>query len=76
MISLTELRNDLYHKIDVLIETGKPIELVRKGHLIQIVVAKKRSKLARLPKRPDFKIENPENIIDNDWLKDWDDHLS
>ncbi|MCX7115113.1 MAG: hypothetical protein NTW08_04325 [Gammaproteobacteria bacterium] len=76
MLSLTELRNDLYNKIDTLIETGVPIELKRKGHLIKIITTTKASKLARLPKRADFVIESPEDIIHHDWLKDWHDHLS
>lgn len=76
MISLTELRNDLYNQIDTLIETGVPIELNRKGHLIKIITVSKPSKLVKLPKRKDFKIKNPEDIIHHDWLKDWNDHLS
>ena len=76
MISLTELRHDLYQKIDTLIDTGIPIELKRKGHLVKIIVVKQPSKLARLPKRADFIIDEPEGIIHHDWLKDWHDNLS
>lgn len=76
MLSLTELRNNLYQKIDTLIETGIPIELQRKGHLIKIIAVKKTSKFSRLPKRSDFVVDNPEDIIHHDWLKDWHDNLS
>ncbi|OGT47676.1 MAG: hypothetical protein A3F17_01905 [Gammaproteobacteria bacterium RIFCSPHIGHO2_12_FULL_41_15] len=75
MISLTELRQDLYRKIDTLIETGGSIEVARRGHIIKISVADRPSKLAKLPKRADFKIKHPMDIIHHNWLKDWDHDL-
>lgn len=75
MLSLTELRSNLYQKIDSLIATGTPIEVKRKGYIIKIVLEKRKKKLDRLPKRPDFKISNPEDLIHHDWLKDWNNDL-
>lgn len=75
MLSLTELRSNLYQKIDTLIETGIPIELKRRGYLIKIVLEKKANKLDRLPKRDDFRISHPEDLIHHNWLKDWNNDL-
>ena len=75
MISLTELRSNLYQKIDTLIVTGVPIKVKRKNYIIKIVLEKKGKKLARLTKRADFHVENPETLIHHDWLKDWNHDL-
>ncbi|MCK4542739.1 MAG: hypothetical protein KAU17_10950 [Spirochaetales bacterium] len=36
-ISATKLRQDLYNILDQVIETGVPLEIARKGHIVKIV---------------------------------------
>ena len=79
MITITELRNDLYNKIDSVIATGVPIEIERKGHAIQIIrvdtenatipkkKVKKQSKWSRLTPHPDCIVGDPDDIIYINW---------
>ena len=68
-ISLTELRTQLYKLIDHVIETGKPLEIERKGHKIKIILEDtKMSKLNLLKRR--VHIIKDENLNDTPW--EWD----
>lgn len=70
MITLTELRNDIYNKIGHVIETGVPIEVDYKGHIVHITSAEHPSKLSRITKK-DIIVGDPDSIIYNDWIKEW-----
>lgn len=77
MMTLTELRSNLYKEIDHLIETGIPLEIERKGHRIKIILDEPRpSKLSKLISRSNIINGDPEDIIHNDWLEEWHDNLS
>ena len=69
-ITASKLREDVYRILDGVIETGLPVEVVRKGTVLKIVPEKMVSKLARLKKRNVF-VGNPEDIIGMDWSKEW-----
>lgn len=69
-ITASKLREDVYRILDAVIETGLPVEVVRKGTVLKIVPEKTVSKLARLKKRNVF-VGNPEDIIGMDWSKEW-----
>ena len=69
-ITASKLREDVYRILDGVIETGLPVEVVRKGTVLKIVPEKPVSKLARLKKRNVF-VGNPEDIIGMDWSKEW-----
>jgi hypothetical protein len=69
-ITASKLREDVYRILDEVIETGLPVEVVRKGTVLKIVPEKAVSKLSRLKKRNVF-VGNPEDIIGMDWSKDW-----
>jgi hypothetical protein len=62
-ISLTALRNNLFKIVDGVIQTGNPVELERKGHLLKIVIEEKKSKLDNL-KPHDCIAGNPDDLID------------
>ncbi len=70
-LSLTELRTDLYKVVDQIIETGIPVEVMRNGHKIKIILADGPSKLERLVRRTHVINGDPDSIIYNDWLSEW-----
>jgi hypothetical protein len=69
-ITASKLRENVYRILDEAIETGKPIEVVRKGTLLTIVPPKRVSKLDKLKKR-DILAGDPEDIVRIDWSKEW-----
>lgn len=71
MLTLTELRADLYKVVDQIIETGIPIEVLRNGHKIKIILDDGPSKLERLVRRPDVINGDPESLVHCDWLSEW-----
>jgi hypothetical protein len=62
-ITLTSLRNNLFKIVDEVIQTGNPVELIRKGHRLKIVVEAKKSKLDNL-KPHDCIVGSPDELID------------
>jgi antitoxin (DNA-binding transcriptional repressor) of toxin-antitoxin stability system len=69
-ISASKLRENIYDILDQALESGVPVEVVRKGKVLKIVPEKTTSKLSRLKKRRGLK-GNPEDIVHLDWLKEW-----
>jgi hypothetical protein len=69
-ITASKLRENVYRILDDVIETGVPVEVVRKGVVVRIVSEKPVSKLDRLKKRDIF-VGDSDDIIGMDWSKDW-----
>jgi prevent-host-death family protein len=69
-ITATALRQNVYQILDEVIETGKPVEVIRKGSVVRLVPQKKVSKLSRLIKRKVYD-GDPDEIIGMDWSKEW-----
>ena len=69
-ITASKLRENVYRILDEAIETGKPVEVVRKGVTLTIVPPKRVSKMATLKKRKVF-VGDVEDIIGMDWSKEW-----
>ncbi len=70
-LTLTELRASLYKVVDHVIETGIPVEVLRNGHKIKIILADGPSKLERLTTRTDVMNEDPESYVHSDWFYEW-----
>ena len=71
-VSASKLRENIYSLLDQALQTGAPIEVVRKGRVLKIVPEVRPSKLSRLNKRKCLK-GDPEEIVQMDWLKEWSD---
>jgi PHD/YefM family antitoxin component YafN of YafNO toxin-antitoxin module len=74
MISATEFRGDLYRFLDQVLETGKPLEIKRNGHILKIIPEAekpKKNKLAGLKKRNNVISCDPNDLIHQDWLLEW-----
>ena len=69
-ITASKLRENIYRILDDAINTGTPVEVVRKGTVVRIVPEKRASKLGRLKKRRGFK-GDPDDIIRMDWSREW-----
>ncbi len=66
----SKLRSNIYQVLDGVVETGVPVEIVRKGITLRIVAEKAPSKLSRLKKRTAF-VGDPDDIFKIDWRKEW-----
>lgn len=69
-ISGTQLRENVYRLLDEALETGKPIEIHRRGRTLRIVPDQPASRLTRLKKRPTYRGE-PDEIVHMDWSSEW-----
>jgi hypothetical protein len=72
-VTASKLRENVYKILDEAIETGAPVEIVRKGVVLRIVVERPPSKLARLKKRDmqDVFVGDPDDVIGMDWSSEW-----
>ena len=70
-LSLSKLRADLFRIVDEVIETGKPVEIERNGHIVRIVSEKKHSKLDALKPHPGAMLDDPESYVHIDWSEYW-----
>ena len=69
-ITGTKLRENVYRVLDEALETGKPVEIRRKGRTLQIIPDRSGSRLDRLRKRPTLRGETDE-IVHMDWSSEW-----
>ncbi len=70
LITASELRGNIYQLLDKVLETGEPLEIVRKGRLVRIVADEKPSRVASLVKH-DCLNGDMEDIVHLDWAKEW-----
>jgi len=68
-MKITASRKNIYQILDEVIATGTPVEIVRKGTVLRIVLERP-SKLDRLKKRTGFD-GDPDEIIGVDWMREW-----
>ena len=65
-LTASVLRKDIYHLLDQVLETGKPLEVKRKTGTVKIVAEHPRSKMARLRKQACIS-GDPEELVHLDW---------
>ena len=69
-LSASKLREDIYRILDRVRETGRPVEIDRKGTVLKIVGPVPGSRLSGLKKRPVLKVP-PDAIVHMNWKKEW-----
>lgn len=69
-LSASKLRQDIYNLLDRVLQTGKPLEITRKGRRLRIVPMDDGDKLSNLSKH-DCLDGNPEEIVQIDWSDEW-----
>jgi len=70
MLTASKLRENVYGILDQVLETGAPVEVMRKGKVLKIVPETPAPKLAHLKRRKAFK-GDADQILRVDWLKEW-----
>ena len=70
MLKTSNLRADIFRLLDKVIETGHPLEIERKGQVLQIIPRESVSKLSKLVKH-DCILCNPEELVHMDLEKEW-----
>jgi PHD/YefM family antitoxin component YafN of YafNO toxin-antitoxin module len=64
---VSKLRENVYGILDLVLETGVPVAIERRGKLLRIICIEPPDKLARLQKRDYLRVE-PEALIHLDWV--------
>jgi hypothetical protein len=67
-LTASRLREDIYKILDGVLETGEPVEIERKGRVLQIVVdAPPSSRVARMKKRIGMINGDPGDLVAIEW---------
>jgi antitoxin (DNA-binding transcriptional repressor) of toxin-antitoxin stability system len=69
-LSASEVRRDIYRLLDQVLQTGQPVEILRKGKRLRIVPAEPVGRLDRLVSRSYLAVE-PEALVHLDWSGEW-----
>lgn len=69
--SASELRQNIYRLLDEVLETGRPLEIERKGRRLRIIPVEAASRLDRLVPHPDAIVGDPDELISIDWSEHW-----
>ncbi len=70
-VNASALRKDIYRLLDRVAETGIPLEIERKGRVLQIIALEPPDRLSALPRREDFLVCEPEELLGLDWSEEW-----
>jgi hypothetical protein len=72
-ISPSKLRENIYRILDRVLQTGVPVEVVRRGRRLRIVAvdAPEGSRLEALEAHPDAVEGDPEDLVHLDWSSEW-----
>ena len=66
----TELRSNIYRVLDDILQSGMPVEIIRKGKRLRIEPVEKSDKLQNLVKRPATVTGDPEDLVSISWEKE------
>jgi len=69
-LTASKLRQDIYRILDTVLETGIPVDIVRRGRILRISRTERAGKLDSLKRRGFLKCD-PEEIIHIDWSGEW-----
>jgi N-acyl-D-aspartate/D-glutamate deacylase len=70
-ITPTEFRKDLFNLLDMLLETGKTLDINRNGQLFKVIPPQKIKKLDRLASHPDAVVGDSDDLVSIDWSDAW-----
>ena len=70
-LNASRVRSDIYRVLDRIIDTGEPVEILRRGRVLRIVVEPPSSKLSRLVARPGFIRGKAGDLVNVEWSKSW-----
>ena len=70
-ITASQLRANVYRLLDRALETGEPIQISRRGQILEIVPPARRAKLDNLVPHPGYVRGDPEDLVHLDWSGEW-----
>ena len=70
-ITPTDFRKDLFNLLDMILDTGKVLEIKRNGHIFKVIPPKKTKKTDKLIPHKDAVVGNSDDLIDMDWSHEW-----
>lgn len=71
-VTPSQLRQDVYRLIDRVLETGEPLEIVRRGRRLRLVADEPVDRLSRIRTHPGAISGDPEELVSIDWSAEWD----
>lgn len=70
-VTASQLRQNIYRLLDQVLETGEPLEIVRKGRRLRLVPDERPSRVAALEPHPGAVTGDPDDLVDLDWSSAW-----
>jgi antitoxin (DNA-binding transcriptional repressor) of toxin-antitoxin stability system len=70
-VTASQLRANVYRLLDEVLESGRPLEIERKGKILVIAPQETRTLWDRLPRREGAIIGDPDELIHIDWSSEW-----
>lgn len=70
-ITASALRADVYRLLDKVLDSGRPLEIERKGRIVVIAPKQARSIWERLPRREGAIVGDPDELVHMDWSSEW-----
>lgn len=70
-ITASNLRANVYRLLDGVLESGRPLEIERKGRILVIAPQETESIWERLPRRKGAIVGDPDELIHLDWSSEW-----
>ena len=69
-VTASVLRKDIYHMLDEVLATGRPLEVRRKHGTVKIIAEQASTKMERLKKHECIQ-GDPEDLVHSDWSGEW-----
>jgi PHD/YefM family antitoxin component YafN of YafNO toxin-antitoxin module len=71
-ITASQLRQNIYRILDQVIETGRPVEIERKGTIVRIAAERQdKSIFESLTSHPGSIVGNADDLVHIDWSPEW-----
>ncbi len=70
-ITASKLRANVYRLLDEVLESGRPLEIERKGKILVIAPKETQTLWDRLPRREGAIVGDPDELIHIDWSSEW-----
>jgi len=71
-VTASQLRQDVYQLLDRVLETGEPLEIVRKGRTLRLIADPLKPRLDLIRPDVDLIVGDPEDLVGLGWAEEWD----
>jgi antitoxin (DNA-binding transcriptional repressor) of toxin-antitoxin stability system len=70
-VTASQLRQDIYRLLDQVLESGEPLEIVRKGRRLRLIPDSPARRLDRIVGNSEAIIGDPDELVSIDWSREW-----